>query len=555
MQKSNKKLYANHFSSKNEKFRYFFIWYLILFVWIGIVALCYWIWIAIQWNNTKNSLEPTVAKVFVCLNFIFNVLLYCDAAKQFIYGLYYNLCIKKQLSKEKYIYNEKYKNSNIDNANYRVYVIYCTCDDFDENSLLQSMKQKYKNCTFFILDDSKKESYKNRIDEFAKLKNIQVIRRDNRKGYKAGNINNFLTNYKDYDFFVVLDADEIIPKNFIGKALIYFLEDSQIGIVQAKNFCSRQKNLFDYIMSYIHNFQWQVEHNIRNKIGINNLYGHGAMIKKECYESAKGFPEIISEDWGLTYKALLNKYSCVFANNIVCYEEFPSEYISFKKRQFRWSQGTIECYKSIGFKMLFSKNVPFFRKLDTSINQTYFIVTLSSVLIIICNLLVLCPLGFSFTSLDWYMIITIFFAMAPLINCFLFYLGKINFFKLILIILFFYFIYSSLLVSTTCAIITAFFKNKLNFFVTPKNKKNNSFSFWNAILLNIWEIIVSLILITATILISCLTNINFLSFGWIIIIVIPVFLSVIFSLLSNIKISQKFKISMAKDYKNSKLYI
>ncbi|MDE5545793.1 MAG: glycosyltransferase [Malacoplasma sp.] len=552
---SNKKLWANQFNSKNKKFMYYFIWNLILFFWILIIGFCFWTLILLQWENTEETLEPTIVKIFVCLNFVFNIILYCDSTKQFIYGLYYNFSVKKDLLKEKLEWNKKYQKSNINNANYLVYVLYCTCDDFDENSLLKSMNQKYKNCKFFLLDDSKTDSYKKKVDEFSKKYKIEVIRRENKKGYKAGNINHFLKNDKKYDYFVILDADEIIPSDFIGKSLLYFMEDSQIGIVQAKNLCNRQKNLFDYVGSYIHNFQWQVEHNVRNRIGINNLYGHGAIIKKECYEAANGFPEVVSEDWALTYKALQNNFIVVYANNIVCYEEFPSEYISFKKRQYRWSQGTVEVFKLFGLKTLFNNKIPFFRRIDTSINLTFFIVTTSSTLLILFNLMILCPLGFSFTFSDWYVVITLFFAIAPLINCFFFYLGKINFFKLLLIILFFYFIYSSLLVSTIFAIVSSFVKSKLKFFVTPKNKTNNSFSFWKAILLNIYEIIVAFILITVLILICCLTNVNIMSFGWIILIIIPMFLSVIYSLISNLKISQKNKINMINDYKNPYLFV
>ncbi|MDE5949780.1 MAG: glycosyltransferase [Malacoplasma sp.] len=555
-QNSNKKLYANHFNSKKEKSRYYFIWSLILFLWVGIIAFCYWTSIMLQWENTENTLEPTVVKVFVCFNFIFNSLLYCDSTKQFIYGLYYNFYIKKQLSKEKNEWNKKYQKSNINKANYMVYVLYCTCDDFDENSLLESMKQKYKNCKFFILDDSKTDAYKKRVDDFAKkYKNVQIIRRDSTKGFKAGNINHFLKQDKNYDYFVVLDADEIIPSDFIGKSLLYFLEDDQIGIVQAKNLCTRQKNLFDYIGSYIHNFQWQAEYNTRDRLGVLNLCGHGAIIKKECYEESNGFPEILLEDWGLTYKALRNKFSVVYADNITCYEEFPSEYISFKKRQFRWSQGGAEVFKYLGFKSLFAKKVPFFRKLDIYLSQTSFIIIILSSCLIVFNLSILCPLGFSFTYLDWYIAVTVFFAIAPLTNCFFFYLGKINFFKLILIILFYYFIYSSLLVSTTVAVVSAFLKTKFKFFITPKNKSNNSITFWQAILFNIWEIIISFILLIAMSLISYYTNVSILTFGWIVLIVIPMLLSVVYSLLSNIKITEKNKISMEKDYENPNLFI
>lgn len=71
------------------------------------------------------------------------------------------------------------------------------------------------------------------------------------------------------------------------------------------------------------------------------------MISKECYEKAKGFPEVILEDWALTFVSLKNEFLTVYANTILCEEEFPNNYIAFKKRQYRWTQGGAELFKKM----------------------------------------------------------------------------------------------------------------------------------------------------------------------------------------------------------------
>ena len=69
------------------------------------------------------------------------------------------------------------------------------------------MGQEYDNFETVILDDSSQEAYKTQIDEFAQKHGVKVVRRQDRKGFKAGNLNNYLQGRTDYDYFVVLDSE------------------------------------------------------------------------------------------------------------------------------------------------------------------------------------------------------------------------------------------------------------------------------------------------------------------------------------------------------------
>lgn len=51
---------------------------------------------------------------------------------------------------------------------------------------------------------------------------MEIVRRKNKKGYKAGNLNNYLAGRTDYDYFVVLDSDELIPPDYIRRGTEIF---------------------------------------------------------------------------------------------------------------------------------------------------------------------------------------------------------------------------------------------------------------------------------------------------------------------------------------------
>lgn len=68
------------------------------------------------------------------------------------------------------------------------------------------------------------------------------------RGYKAGNLNNYLQGRTDYDYFVVLDSDEVIPPDYIAKVLKYFNYNRNCGAVQAKHIAKKGENVFQRLM-------------------------------------------------------------------------------------------------------------------------------------------------------------------------------------------------------------------------------------------------------------------------------------------------------------------
>ena len=151
------------------------------------------------------------ARVLLAFNGVFISYFWLNGVKDFIYVIWYYIFRKRMLAR----YHDVIE-TDISNATDKVLMAYCTCNDFDGRSLEESMRQSYPFVTTVILDDSTKESMREEIDEFAQKHGIKVVRRGSRDGFKAGNINHYLQSEdckkRGYDYYVILDSDEILPK-------------------------------------------------------------------------------------------------------------------------------------------------------------------------------------------------------------------------------------------------------------------------------------------------------------------------------------------------------
>ncbi|HMX39377.1 MAG TPA: glycosyltransferase, partial [Saprospiraceae bacterium] len=118
-----------------------------------------------------------------------------------------------------------------------VAILYTTCNDFVEESVESCLRQDYPNYTVYILDDSSQQAYKDRVDAFAAQHAglVKVVRRPDRKAFKAGNMNHGLAHFAHEPYFAIADADEILPSDFLSKTVAVLEHDPTCGFVQANH--------------------------------------------------------------------------------------------------------------------------------------------------------------------------------------------------------------------------------------------------------------------------------------------------------------------------------
>ena len=426
-------------------------------------------------NVIPSTFLFVIARVLLIFNGLFITYFWLNGVKDFIYVIWYFSFRSKMLKCYSLIINK-----DVSFVKDKVLMVYCTCNDFDEKSLKKSMMQDYKFVRTVILDDSSDEAYKRRINSFARKNGIKVVRREKREGFKAGNINNYLLSDEckedgDFDYVVILDSDEIVPSNFVAECLKYFYSCKDVGIVQASHVSTRNRNFFMKLFHIGVNSHWQTYQTMKHFYGFSTMLGHGAMIKKECYLDSNGFPSLVAEDLCISIEARNKGWFVAFAPNIVCQEEYPIDYLAFKKRHSKWTQGNLEFIKKYTGKIIKS-NMNWYEKCDIVLFTYNLPLTAMFVFYIFLNLVIMPYVGLELSSVFemWMLIPTIIFFFSPMLNDVFFWLFRINILRFLLYFFMVIILYGSMLTTSLLSALLGMFGKKAVFIVTPKTSQKIS---------------------------------------------------------------------------------
>lgn len=446
-----------------------------------------------QFTGGAGTAARVAARILLALNAVFITYFWLNGVKDFIYVIWFYLA-KRRLER-RYL---PVLSADVSGCTSRVAFVYCTCNDFDGDSLSKCMEQTYKHAEFFILDDSYKEEYRQKVDEFAAEHNVKVVRRTGREGFKAGNLNNFLKSEEAayFDYFVILDSDEIIPPDFVQSCLKYFAYYSNVGIVQAGHIATRNRNFFMKLFHIGVNSHWNTYQMLKHRYGFASLLGHGAMVSMECYRAAGGFPEMVAEDLCLSITARNSGYLVAYAPDIVCEEEYPVDYAAFKKRHSKWTQGNMEFIKRFTGNIARS-DMRWYEKLDIVLFTYNLPLTAVFAFFIAINIIALPLLGVNTGAAYplWMLVPTVVFFISPMLNDVFFWLGKLNFFRLLLYFTAVVVLYGSMFFITFTSSFLGLFGKKATFVVTPKS--SGRVSFLQAVRMQLGELLFSVLLATA----------------------------------------------------------
>ncbi len=249
-----------------------------------------------------------------------------------------------------------------------VAVLYLTCNDFVEESAASCLAQDYPAYRLYILDDSSDPACRAQVDAFATRapERIEVVRRTDRRGFKAGNLNHGLAKAAvSESLFAIVDADEVLPPTFLRRMVPRLLADPTCGYVQANHRCNhRDDGTLAGAVGVGIDIHWRWYHPLRNRWGFVMLLGHGALVRRRVWEEIGGFPEIVSEDLAFSVRARQRGWRGIFAEEIVCLEDFPETMRAFRVRHMKWTRGTCEFFAREMWPVLRAKGMPLAEKLD-----------------------------------------------------------------------------------------------------------------------------------------------------------------------------------------------
>lgn len=246
-----------------------------------------------------------------------------------------------------------------------------------------------------LLDDSTDETTelaRARIEMYRRQGiNIELLHRHDRTGFKAGALKNGLTTASG-EFIAIFDADFMPEPDFLKQTIIHFNDNPELGFIQTRwGHLNRNYSLLTAAQALALDGHFAIEQTARNRAGLLiNFNGTAGVWRRSCIEAAGGWQgDTISEDFDLSYRAQLVGWRCLFLPDVVAPAEIPPQLAAFKRQQFRWAKGSIQCFKKLGWRILCS-HLTWPVKLQALIHlSSYFVHPLMVILALVTPILIM----------------------------------------------------------------------------------------------------------------------------------------------------------------------
>ncbi len=211
----------------------------------------------------------------------------------------------------------------------------------------------YPNKRIVILDDSTKEEAREAVREIGMKYNVQVVQRTNRRGYKAGAINDYIKT-TDAEYVAIFDADALPAHNFLRDIVPIAEENPKLAFVQTPQHyantdvssvamgASRQQAVFyEYIM------EGKAYSRAAFCCGTNVVFRRAALL------DVGGFDEnSVTEDFTTSLNLHLKGYDSTYYNQIYVYSMAPETLPAYFTQQGRWAFGSIGAFRRVLGSML-----------------------------------------------------------------------------------------------------------------------------------------------------------------------------------------------------------
>ena len=209
-----------------------------------------------------------------------------------------------------------------------------------ESTLSACTLMNYGNKKIYLLDDSSRTELADDAQMLAEKYGAQYVHRTNRRGFKAGAINDILAQL-DAQYLVILDADQRPLHNFLSEIIPFLVADPQLAFVQTPqhyvnrtssriaNEAGSQQDVF-----YTHISEGKSASNVMFACGTN------VVLRLAALQAVGGFDEgSVTEDFATSIALHYQGYKSYYYNHIFVEGEGPTSIAAYYKQQMRWAYG------------------------------------------------------------------------------------------------------------------------------------------------------------------------------------------------------------------------
>lgn len=200
----------------------------------------------------------------------------------------------------------------------------------------------YPRFTVWVLDDGRRPW----LEALAEDRGVRYLAREERKGYKAGNLNHGLK-ASDGDLVLCLDADFAVEPSFLYRT-VGLLRDRDVALVQTPQYFANGDAIQENLRG---RGAWPDEQRVFFEVmqpardTFDNAFCHGTsfVVKRSCLEEIGGIPEAsIVEDLYTTYALKERGYVTRYLNEPLSSGLAAERLAEFLKQRCRWCIGTLQ---------------------------------------------------------------------------------------------------------------------------------------------------------------------------------------------------------------------
>jgi cellulose synthase/poly-beta-1,6-N-acetylglucosamine synthase-like glycosyltransferase len=134
----------------------------------------------------------------------------------------------------------------------------------------------------------------------------------------------------------------------------YFLDRPHLGTIQTRwAHLNQDYSLLTRAQAIALDGHFAVEQTARYRSGFMlNFNGTAGIWRRRCIVDAGGWQaDTVSEDLDLSYRAQLRGWNFLFLPEVSAPAEIPPQLAAYKRQQFRWAKGSIQCLKKLGWRV------------------------------------------------------------------------------------------------------------------------------------------------------------------------------------------------------------
>jgi cellulose synthase (UDP-forming) len=205
----------------------------------------------------------------------------------------------------------------------------------------------------YLLDDSSAEQSKKEMDALARKYGCKVVRRPDRKGYKAGNINYAVGNAVKEEFFAIFDADQAPEPEFLEEMMDHF-SDPSVGFVQAPQHFINDDTPLRRAAKVGTNIFYHAQCVSKAQDGAMPFCGTNALFRVRAFKEINGLSYYTAtEDIELGIRMNNQGYHGVYVPKVLVLGYAPPDYAAYASQQYRWANGNLAILRESWAKLLF----------------------------------------------------------------------------------------------------------------------------------------------------------------------------------------------------------